>query len=86
MHWRSRQLAFVLSGFVALAGRARAHGGEPTGPHDAPLAIALFVCGVVLVGVSVFVDATRDADRRYVDAGVFVGVAVSLIGIVAYWL
>jgi hypothetical protein len=80
------RLLLAWPALCALAGRASAHGGETTGPHDAPVAIALFGCGVVLVGASVGLEELRDVDRRYVDAGVVLGLVVGLAGIAAYWL
>lgn len=81
-----RWLSIVCVALVVLAGQASAHGGETTGPHDLPLAVTLFVGGTALTGASVYLDATRDVDRRHADVGVFIGLAVGLLGIAAYWL
>lgn len=80
------RLLVVWAGILHFVGRVRAHGSETTGPHDEPIAIVLFGCGVVCVSVSLFIDATRDADRRHVDAGVFIGLVAGLAGIALYWL
>jgi hypothetical protein len=71
---------------AGLAGRAAAHGGETTGPHDAPLAVAIGAVGIGLVAVSVYFDASRDLNRQYVDGAVFLGIAAALVGIALYWL
>jgi len=71
---------------VVAVGRAAAHGGERTGLHDAPLAVALFLAGVTVLAASLYADERTDAPRRYVDAGVGVGALAALLGIPAYWL
>jgi len=62
-----------------------AHGSETTGPHDAPLAIGLFLVGASVLGASVYLDARGGVDRRFADAGVFAGLGATLSAIILYW-
>jgi hypothetical protein len=80
------RVATVVAAVAALAGRATAHGGETTGPHDAPIAVAVGAGGVALVASAVYLDASRDLNRQYVDGAVFLGIAAALVGIALYWL
>lgn len=70
---------------LLLARPALAHGGETTGPHDAPLSLGLFLVGASVLGASVYLDARGDLDRRFADAGVFAGLGATLTAIILYW-
>lgn len=65
---------------------AAAHGSEDAGLHSGPIAAALFVAGVGVLGASVYLDHARDVDRRLADAGVAVGLVAVLASIAAAWL
>lgn len=76
---------------AAMAGTALAHGGEESSSgldllHSRAVAAALFLLGVVVLGVSIYLDYVDRAGRRATDAGVAVGVLCVLGSVLALWL
>lgn len=81
----TRRLVLALLAVPALAGTALAHGDEG-GLHGTALPAAVFLLGALLLGVSVALDARELVDRRYVDAGVLVGVVCVIASVGIFWI
>jgi len=80
----------ALLSVAGLAETALAHGGEESSStgllHSRTVAAALFLVGVVVLAVSIYLDYEGRASRRRTDAGVAVGVFCVLGSMLALWL
>lgn len=73
------------AGLALVAGTALAHAGHNDSGTDF-VTPTLFVVGLGVLGVSVYLERVRDVERRLADVGFFAGLLLVVAALALYWL